>query len=292
LEWDPDQAEGVRNKLIISIASGKGGTGKTSVAVGIAKSLEFCQFLDYDVEAPNASFFLKPDIKNVEKVTIKQPYFLSGTGADFSKCADFCHYNAVAYVKGEVVFFPELCHGCGGCILVGPQGAVREKDIVVGEVMKGKAKPGIDFLMGDLIPGNLRTISIQVKLEEYIDKDETVIIDCPPGTSCSMVTAVKNSDYCILVTEPTPFGLNDLEISLEVLRNLKIPHGVIINRDGIGDGAVEEFCNKGNIRILEKIPNDINIAKAYSKGITIPEFQKEWKKRFLAVIDEIEREVG
>jgi len=292
LEWDPDRAEGVRNKLIISIASGKGGTGKTSVAVGIAKSLEFCQFLDYDVEAPNASFFLKPDIKNVEKVTIKQPYFLSGTGADFSKCADFCHYNAVAYVKGEVVFFPELCHGCGGCILVGPQGAVREKDIVVGEVMKGKAKPGIDFLMGDLIPGNLRTISIQAKLEEYIDKDETVIIDCPPGTSCSMVTAVKNSDYCILVTEPTPFGLNDLEISLEVLRNLKIPHGVIINRDGIGDGAVEEFCNKGNIRILEKIPNDINIAKAYSKGITIPEFQKEWKKRFLAVIGEIEREAG
>jgi len=292
LEWGPDQAEGVRSKLIISIASGKGGTGKTSVAVGMAKSLEFCQFLDYDVEAPNASFFLKPDIKNVEKVTIKQPYFLSGTDADFSKCADFCHYNAVAYVKGEVVFFPELCHGCGGCILVGPQGAVREKDIVVGEVMKGKAKPGIDFLMGDLIPGNLRTISIQAKLEEYIDKDETVIIDCPPGTSCSMVTAVKNSDYCILVTEPTPFGLNDLEISLEVLKNLKIQHGVIINRDGIGDGAVEEFCNKGNIRILEKIPNDINIAKAYSKGITIPEFQKEWKKRFIAVIDEIEREAG
>lgn len=289
MEWD---LEGVRNKLIISIASGKGGTGKTSVAVGLAISLEFCQFLDYDVEAPNASFFLKPDIKNVEKVTIKQPYFLSGTGADFSKCADFCHYNAVAYVKGEVVFFPELCHGCGGCILVGPPEAVREKDIVVGEVMKGKAKPGIDFLMGDLIPGNLRTISIQAKLEEYIDKDETVIIDCPPGTSCSMVTAVKNSDYCILVTEPTPFGLNDLEISLEVLRDLKIPHGVIINRDGIGDEAVEEFCNKGNIRILEKIPNDINIAKAYSKGISIPEFQKEWKKRFLAVIDEIEREVS
>jgi len=277
--------------LIISVASGKGGTGKTSVAVGLARSLGFCQFLDFDVEAPNASFFLKPDIKNEEKVSIKQPYFLKDTGADFSRCAEFCHYNAVAYVKGEVVFFPELCHGCGGCILVGPPGAVREKDVLVGKVLKGKAEPGIDFLVGDLIPGSLRTISVQARLESYINRSEKVILDCPPGTSCSMVTAVKNSDFCILVTEPTPFGLNDLEISVEVLKDLDIPHAVIINRDGIGDSAVQEFCNSNNIKILERIPNDIKIARAYSRGFSIPEVYPEWKERFLAIIDNIEKDV-
>jgi MinD superfamily P-loop ATPase len=277
--------------LIISVASGKGGTGKTSIAVSLARSLEYCQFLDFDVEAPNARFFLKPEIKNEEKVYIKQPYFLKETGADFTKCAQFCHYNAIAYVKGEVVFFPELCHGCGGCLLVGPPGSVREKDVMVGKVLKGRAEPGIDFLMGDLLPGSLRTISIQSRLEGYLNKNEKVIIDCPPGTSCTMVTAVKNSDFCILVTEPTPFGLNDLEISLEVLKNLSIPCAVIINRDGIGDSSTEDFCSENNINILEKIPNDIEIARAYSKGITIPEIYKEWKDRFLVIIDTIKKEI-
>jgi MinD superfamily P-loop ATPase len=278
--------------LIISVASGKGGTGKTSVAVSLARSLEYCQFLDFDVEVPNASFFLKPKIQNEEKVFIKQPYFLQETGADFSRCAEFCHYNAIAYVKDKVVFFPELCHGCGGCMLVGPPGSVREKDVQVGKVLKGRAEPGIDFLMGDLIPGSLRTISIQSRLEDYLSRDDKVIIDCPPGTSCTMVTAVKNSDFCILVTEPTPFGLNDLEISVEVLKDLSIPFAVIINRDGIGNSCIEDFCKKYNIRILEKIPNDMKIARAYSKGITIPELYKEWKDRFLDLIYIIEKDIN
>jgi len=189
------------------------------------------------------------------------------------------------------VFFQELCHGCGGCVLVGPKEAVREKEVEVGTISKGAAKPGINFLMGNLIPGSMRTISIQNKMNEYIDHDEIVIIDSPPGTSCPMVTTVRNSDYCILVTEPTPFGLNDLEISVEVLKKLDIPFGVIINRDGIGDNCVEEFCSGKNIRILDKIPNDINIAKAYSRGTTMIEYQEQWKERFLSVIKEIEKEI-
>ena len=292
MEWVPVMQEEEESKLIISVASGKGGTGKTTVAVGIAKALEFCQFLDYDVEAPNASFFLKPSIKNIEKVSIKHPYFLKETGADFSRCAEFCHFNAVAFVKGEVVFFPELCHGCGGCILVGPGEAVREKDVEVGTISKGTSKPGINFLMGNLIPGSMRTISIQNKMNEYIDHDEIVIIDSPPGTSCPMVTTVRNSDYCILVTEPTLFGLNDLEISVEVLKKLDIPFGIIINRDGIGDDCIENFCNNEKIKIIERIPNDINIARAYSRGVTIVEYQQQWKDRFLGVIKEIEKEIN
>jgi len=288
LEWIEEEG----GKLIISVASGKGGTGKTTVATSIALSVGYCQFMDYDVEAPNASFFLKPSIKNEQKVTIKHPYFLTETGADFSKCAEFCHFNAVAVAGGEVIFFPELCHGCGGCLLVGPEGAVREKDVVVGEVKKGAAEPGISFFMGELKPGYMRTISVQSALDKLIERDELVIIDSPPGTSCPMVFSVKNSDYCILVTEPTPYGFNDLLLSIEVLENMNIPYGVIINRDGIGNKEVENYCRDKNIKILLKIPNDREIAKSYSLGRPLVEHDASWIDKFKNVINEGERETG
>ena len=274
--------------MIISVASGKGGTGKTTVAVCLALAAEYCQFIDYDVEAPNADIFLKPEIKNIKKVTIKQPYFLTDTGKDFSKCAQFCHYNALAVIGSEVIFYPELCHGCGGCILVGPEGAVREKDVDVGEVAKGFTGPGIDFLKGNLIPGSMRTTTVQGELEKMLNKKELVIIDSPPGNSCSMVMSVKNSDYCILVTEPTPYGFNDLVISMEVLDGLKIDYGVIINRDGIGDLSVEDYCRDKNIKLLIKIPNDIEIAKCYSKGGTLVDYDMSYKVKFQNILKEIE----
>ena len=274
--------------MIISVASGKGGTGKTTVAVCLALAAEYCQFIDYDVEAPNADIFLKPEIKNIKKVTIKQPYFLTDTDKNFSKCAQFCHYNALAVIGSEVIFYPELCHGCGGCILVGPEGAVREKDVDVGEVAKGFTGPGIDFLKGNLIPGSMRTTTVQGELEKMLNKKELVIIDSPPGNSCSMVMSVKNSDYCILVTEPTPYGFNDLVISMEVLDGLRIPYGVIINRDGIGDLSVENYCRDKNIKLLIKIPNDIEIAKCYSKGGTLVDYDMSYKVKFQNILKEIE----
>ncbi|MBU4450142.1 MAG: ATP-binding protein [Actinobacteria bacterium] len=274
--------------MIISVASGKGGTGKTTVAVCMALAAQYCQFIDYDVEAPNADIFLKPEIKNIKKVTIKQPYFLTDTGMDFSKCAEFCHYNTLAVIGSEVIFYPELCHGCGGCILVGPEGAVREKDIEVGEVTKGFVKPGIDFLKGNLTPGSTRTVSVQGELEKMINKKDIVIIDAPPGNSCSMVMSVKNSDYCVLVTEPTPYGFNDLLISMEVLNSLKIAYGVIINRDGIGDSNVENYCRDKNVKLLAKIPNDIGIAKCYSKGGTLVDYDMTYKVKCQNILKEIE----
>ena len=277
--------------MIISVASGKGGTGKTTVAVALAKSINYCQFIDYDVEAPNGDLFLKPDIRHVKKVTIKQPYFLTDSSKSFKACADFCHYNALAAINNDVVFFSELCHGCGGCILVGPEGSVREKDIEIGEMRKGFCPPGINFLMGDLKPGNMRTTAIQNELERNIEKDNHVIIDCPPGNSCSMVMAVKSSDFCILVTEPTPFGLNDLAISIDVLKNLQIPFGVIVNRFGIGNDEVFNYCSANNIKILIKIPNDIVIAEYYSRGLSLIDFDPAWKDKFINIISEIEKEI-
>jgi len=274
--------------LIISVASGKGGTGKTTVAVAVALAAGYCQFIDYDVEAPNADIFLKPEIKNIKKVTIKHPYFLTETGKDFSKCVEFCQYNALAVIGSEVVFFPELCHGCGGCILVGPEGAVREKDIEVGEVSKGFIAPGIDFLKGNLIPGSMRTTTIQGELEKMLNSEGLVIIDAPPGNSCSMVMAVKNSDYCILVTEPTPYGFNDLLLSMEVLDRLKISYGVIINRDGIGDSGISDYCRDKNIKIHIKIPNDIAIAKCYSGGGTLIDYNPSYCSKFESILKEIE----
>ena len=274
--------------MIISIASGKGGTGKTTVAVSLALSIGYCQFIDYDVEAPNADIFLKPDIKNIKKVYIKHPYFLTETGKDFSSCAEFCHYNALAVIKNEVIFYPELCHGCGGCILVGPQGAVREKDIEVGQITKGFAKPGIDFLKGNLIPGSMRSTTVQNELEKMVNSKGTVIIDSPPGNACSMVMAVKNSDYCILVTEPTPYGFNDLLISMAVLDNLKIPYGVIINRDGIGDSAIEDHCRNNNIKLHIKIPNNVQIARLYSSGMTLLDYDISYGQKFEKIFKEIE----
>ncbi len=285
MEWEG------RNKLIISVASGKGGTGKTTVACNMALSAGYCQFMDYDVEAPNSSFFMKPEIKHIQEVTIKQPYFLTGTGADFSKCAEFCHYNALAAIEDDVIFFSELCHGCGGCMLVGESGTVREKDVKVGEVKKGRAKPNIDFYMGDLLPGSMRTVSIQAALDKELLKDTLTILDCPPGTSCSMVYSVKDCDYCILVTEPTPYGLNDLKLSIEVLKNMSKPFGVIINRDGIGDDTVEKYCEENKIHLLMKIPNDIKIAQYYSSGRSILEYEPSYKEKFESVIKSIEKEL-
>jgi len=277
--------------VIISVASGKGGTGKTTVAVALAKAINYCQFIDYDVEAPNADLFLKPDIKHVKKITIRQPYFFTSSGKSFKTCSDFCHYNAVAAIGNDVIFFSELCHGCGGCMLVGPEGLIREKEVVIGEIRKGFCCPGINFLMGDLKPGSMRTTTIQSELEKNIDYDNYVIIDCPPGNSCSMVMAVKCSDFCILVTEPTPFGLNDLVISIDVLNKLKIPFGVIVNRFGIGNDEVINYCQSRNIKILAKIPNDLNIAKYYSQGLSLVDFDPTWQKKFTNIISDIDKEI-
>jgi len=260
--------------MIISVASGKGGTGKTTVAVNLALSLRDAELLDCDVEEPNCNIFLKKELKNIEDVSI--PFPVINEKCNFcGKCSNFCEYNALAVTKENVLVFKELCHGCGGCKLVCPKDAITYKERKIGEVAGEDS-----FYQGKLNIGEATAVPVVSAVKKKIKKEKTVIIDSPPGAFCPVIEAVSGSNYCILVTEPTPFGLNDLKIAVEVLKKLDVPHGVIINREGIGDERVEEYCKKNGIQILMKIPHDRRIAELYSKGVPFVLEMPEWKEKF------------
>jgi MinD superfamily P-loop ATPase len=280
--------------MIISIASGKGGTGKTTVATSLALSLKGnAQLLDCDVEEPNAHIFIKPVIKHSESVYISVPE-VDETKCNFcGKCQKVCAYNAIAVIPqkdrsaaGKVLIFPELCHGCGSCSYFCPKDAIKEVDRQIGTVESGK-KGDLEFVHGRLNIGEAMAPPVISAVKTRIDSSKTVILDAPPGTSCPVITSIKNTDFCILVTEPTPFGLYDLTLAVEVLRKLGIPFGVIINRSDLGDKKTEDFCEKENIPVLMKIPFKKEIAKAYSKGIPIVEAFPEYKKKFENILKEI-----
>ena len=265
--------------MIISVASGKGGTGKTFVATNLALSIKNAQFLDCDVEEPDGHIFLKPTITESQPVNIPIPQVDQEKCNACGICVKVCQFNALALVKKKVLVFPELCKGCGGCSLLCPQKAIKEVGRPIGVIEKGKAGE-IDFIQGRLNVGEAQAVPIIRRLKREIKKDKIVIIDISPGTSCPMVESIRGSNFCLLVTEPTPFGLHDLKMAVEVVKKLKIPFGVIINRDGIGDKKVEEFCLKNKISVLLKIPYSKEIAFAYSKGTPIIEEKPEYKEKF------------
>jgi len=275
--------------MIISVASGKGGTGKTTVAVNLALSLEnlhSVQFLDCDVEEPNAHFFLKPHILQSKPVFLPIPEIVEEKCTYCGKCAEVCVYNAIAVLKEDVLVFPELCHGCGGCSLLCPEQAINEKGQRIGIIEIGTAN-NIQFIQGKLDIGQAMSPPLIRAAKKHIDSKDIVIIDVPPGTSCPVVEAVKGSDFCLLVTEPTPFGLNDLRLAVETLKKLNIPFGVIINRADVGDEKVHNFCKKENIPILMTIPMDRDIAVAYSKGKTVVETQPAYRQKFLELFKKV-----
>jgi len=272
--------------MIISIASGKGGTGKTTVATNLALSLKNVQLLDCDVEEPNSHIFIKPDIKNRIKVSIPVPEIDEDKCDYCGKCRDVCEYNAIAVLKDNVLVFPELCHGCGACSFLCPQKAIKEVKREIGVVEIG-ANGDLQFAHGRLNIGEAMSPPLIRAVKEYSNPSRTVIIDAPPGTSCPVIESIKGSDFCILVTEPTPFGLNDLILAVEVLRKLQIPFGVIINRSDLGNRDTHSYCKKENIPILMEIPFKKEIASLYSKGEIIVESFPEYKQQFHVMFDKI-----
>jgi len=277
--------------VIISIASGKGGTGKTLVATSLALSLQSekpVQLLDCDVEEPNAHILLKPLLERKQIVSIPIPQVNETKCTYCGKCAEVCAYNAIAVIKGKVLTFPELCHGCGACSYLCPEKAISEVPKEIGVLESGQLN-GIEFMHGKLNIGEIAAPFTIREVKKHINRERLTIIDAPPGTSCPVVEAVKGSDFCLLVTEPTPFGLNDLALAADMVAKLGIPRGIIINRDGAGYNKVEEYCHKQGIPILLRIPLDMEIARLYSRGIPLVTGMPQWREEFIKLFRKIEQ---
>lgn len=278
--------------MTIAVASGKGGTGKTTVATNLAyvaaTKKRKVQYLDCDVEEPNGHIFLKPKIDDTQDVTVEIPDVDLEKCIGCGKCGNICQFSAIVPLgEHNTLTFEQLCHSCGGCMRVCPADAITPKPLAIGEIQRGKAN-GVDFVSGKLVIGNVRTPSLIKRVKEHIDRDHIAIVDIPPGTSCPVVEALKDSDFVLLVTEPTPFGLNDLKLAVDLVRQRKSPFAVVINRDGIGNDEVEKFCNDQGINVVLKIPEDIRIAQAYSKGRLITDALPEYKKHFTRLFKYLE----
>ena len=279
----------------IAIASGKGGTGKTTVAVNLALSLAEktrVMLLDCDVEEPNDNIFLNIELSKVKDVNLLVPSIDKSRCNFCGDCARFCQYNALAVLPNDILFFPHLCHSCGGCKLVCQREAISEEERKIGVIEKGERKNILLYqgLLNISEPMSTPIIK-ELKKTAFENNRYLTIIDVPPGTACPVIESVYDTDYCILVTEPTPFGLHDLKLAVEMIRTLKIPFGVIINRDSVGNKDVEEYCAKENIPILMKIPQDEEIAKLYSIGVPFIKELDEWKEQFIDLYNYINESV-
>ena len=264
--------------LIIAVASGKGGTGKTTVAVNMALSLGNVNLVDCDVEEPNAHTLLHPKGLSSESVKVPMPLIDMDRCTLCATCANFCEFNAI-FVGKKVLVYPEICHSCGGCALVCPEGAIKEQAREVGNLYSTKVN-GICLVYGELNVGEPIAIPVIKAVKNKIDRNRTTILDAPPGTACPVIETMQDSDFVVLVTEPTPFGLHDLSMTVDVIKELDIPHGVILNRAGVGNDAVKEFCRAKGIPILLEIPFERKIAELYSKGVPFVQEMPEWRGQF------------
>jgi MinD superfamily P-loop ATPase len=278
--------------MIISVASGKGGTGKTTIATNLAFSLgKDVKILDCDVEEPNSHLFLNPQIEKIEPVFTPIPMIDEEKCTYCNKCVEICRYKSIVIIGKTILTFPELCHSCGGCMAVCPEDAITETGRELGVIEFGKSGD-IDFIHGKLRVGEAMSPPLINEVRSYIESDIINIIDAPPGTSCPVITAMKDTDFILMVTEPTPFGLHDLKLAVEAVKLLGIPCGLVINRSDIGNNDVRIYAEENNLPILLEIPFDRKIAEVYSKGDLIVAKMPEYKEKFLELYMKIENIVG
>ncbi|MEN6360680.1 MAG: ATP-binding protein [Smithella sp.] len=272
----------------ISIASGKGGTGKTTVSVNLARTMGVpVQLLDCDVEEPNAHLFLTGDKEVKEEiVTIPIPQVNESLCDGCGECSKFCEYHAIVTFGTAPLIFPEMCHGCGGCTRVCPPKAISEVGRRVG-VVETRRSEYITLIGGRLDVGVAMAPPLIRAVKERLQKNLPAILDAPPGTSCPVIAAIRDTDMVLLVTEPTPFGLNDLSLAVDMVRELKIPFGVIVNRMGSGDDRIHAYCAKENIPLLLEIPDDRKIAESYSRGILMVDALPEYQNLFQSLIAKV-----
>jgi len=278
--------------MIISVASGKGGTGKTTVATNLAVSLgPGVQLLDCDVEEPNAHLFIQPVMEEVKTINTPVPQIDMQKCTLCGKCGEICQFKAIVVLGKTVMPFHELCHSCGGCMLVCPAGAVTEVGRELGVIERGH-RDGLEFVHGRLRVGEAMSPPLIRKVREYTRRGSLTIIDAPPGTSCPVIASMKGADFVLLVTEPTPFGLHDLKLATGAVRMLGIPCGLVINRSDVGDDRVKAYARAQDIPVFMEIPFDRRIAEIYSRGHMIVEAMPERKAQFVNLYRQIEKIVS
>lgn len=268
----------------IAVLSGKGGTGKTTVSASLAASLGHCQYIDCDVEEPNGALFLNPQITEATPVNVLVPKVDEQRCDGCSACAKTCRFNAIAVVKGKVLIFPEVCHHCGACVIACPKDAITEVEREIGVV---EANGESSFLQGRLNIGEPITIPIIHQLKRLTRDDVPVVMDCSPGASCTVVQTIDGCDYCILVTEPTPFGLHDLKIAVSLVRKMHIPFGVVINKAMPEDQSIQTYCKQEGVDVLIEIPYMREIAESYSNGMLPVQMNEDLRSRFVQLYDNI-----
>lgn len=273
----------------IAIASGKGGTGKTTIATSLATVLGArAQLLDCDVEEPNCFIMMRPTIVEREVITLPVPVVDMNKCTLCGKCGEICKFSAIVVIGRHVLTFPEMCHGCGGCSLLCPEKAISEGSRELGILEAGFAGP-VDFVQGVLRVGEAMSPPLIKAVKMRINPAKVAILDAPPGASCPVINTVAGSDFIIMVTEPTPFGLHDLRIAVEAVGELGVPIGVVLNRSDIGNRDVHSYCAERNLPLLLEIPHRREIAEGYSRGQVLVESAPEFKSSFLDLLDNVEK---
>jgi MinD superfamily P-loop ATPase len=278
--------------MIISIASGKGGTGKTTIATNLAVSVGTpVQLLDCDVEEPNAHLFIRPRMEETRTFATPVPEVDMEKCTLCGKCGEICQFRAIVVIGETVLPFVEMCHSCGGCMAVCPEEAITETTRELGRIERGQFN-GKEFIHGKLRVGEAMSPPLIKAVRGYARPDLLTIIDAPPGTSCPVISAMKGVDFVLLVTEPTPFGLHDLNLAVGAVRILDIPCGLVINRSDMGDDRVLDYAGNEKIPVLMEIPFDRKIAEAYSRGDMMVTALPEWKEKFIQLHHDMEAIVG